>query len=126
MPEINPAQMGGTMRLGGKETTFKPMNDGSDSQTFLLYGKKPVIRERHRHRYEVNPDYIDQLSKSGLNFVGTGDNDTRMEIIELSPKDHPYFVGTQFHPEFLSHPDNASPVFIGLLEAGEKYKNRNN
>jgi CTP synthase len=69
--------------------------------------------ERHRHRYEVNPEYIDDLEAGSLTFSGRANN--RMEIVELD--DHPYFLGTQFHPEFRSRPDRASPPFVGLVEA---------
>jgi CTP synthase len=69
--------------------------------------------ERHRHRYEVNPAYIDDLEAGDLTFSGTAGR--RMEIVELA--DHPYFIGTQFHPEFRSRPDRASPPFVGLVDA---------
>ena len=102
--------MGGTMRLGAHETDIEPgtlaaaLYDGADSCT-----------ERHRHRYEVNPEYIERLEESGLVFSGTAAN--RMEILELPREEHPYFVGTQFHPEFRSRPGRASPPFVGLLDA---------
>ncbi|MEF8856616.1 MAG: CTP synthase, partial [Haloplanus sp.] len=69
--------------------------------------------ERHRHRYEVNPEYIDDLEAGPLTFSGRAGN--RMEIVELD--DHPYFLGTQFHPEFRSRPDRASPPFVAFVEA---------
>jgi CTP synthase len=68
--------------------------------------------ERHRHRYEVNPEYIDDLEAAGMVFSGTSGN--RMEILELP--DHPYFLGTQFHPEFRSRPTRASPPFVGFVD----------
>jgi CTP synthase len=98
--------MGGTMRLGTYETAIEPGSLAAD-----LYGDSCV--ERHRHRYEVNPEYIDQLEDVGLDFSGRVHN--RMEILELP--DHPYFVGTQFHPEFRSRPGRASPPFLGLIDA---------
>lgn len=98
--------MGGTMRLGTYETAIE-----SGSLAAELYGDSCV--ERHRHRYEVNPEYIDQLEDAGLSFSGRVHN--RMEILELP--DHPYFVGTQFHPEFRSRPGRASPPFLGLIDA---------
>ena len=98
--------MGGTMRLGAHETEIKP---GTLAQR--LYGDACV--ERHRHRYEVNPAYIERLESEGLVFSGTAG--PRMEILERD--DHPFFFGTQFHPEFRSRPDRASPAFVGFLDA---------
>jgi len=99
--------MGGTMRLGAHETDIEP-----GTLAHELYDSD-ACTERHRHRYEVNPEYIEQLENAGMTFSGRADN--RMEILELD--DHPYFVGTQFHPEFRSRPGRASPPFVGLLEA---------
>jgi len=99
-------EMGGTMRLGTHATEIRP-----DTLAHDLYGD--TCTERHRHRYEVNPDYIDDLESAGLVFSGTSGR--RMEILELPT--HPYFVGTQFHPEFRSRPTRASPPFVGLLGA---------
>ncbi len=99
--------MGGTMRLGAHETEIEPGSLAAD-----LYDGTTCL-ERHRHRYEVNPDYIDDLEDAGLRFSGRSGR--RMEILEHP--DHPYFLGTQFHPEFRSRPGRASPPFVGLLEA---------
>ncbi|GGK70348.1 CTP synthase [Haloarcula sebkhae] len=101
--------MGGTMRLGAHETEID-----ANTLAATLYGGESCT-ERHRHRYEVNPEYIDDLEAAGLKFSGRAGN--RMEILELGPEDHPYFIGTQFHPEFRSRPTRASPPFVGLLEA---------
>ncbi|MFW5929261.1 MAG: glutamine hydrolyzing CTP synthase [Halobacteriota archaeon] len=101
--------LGGTMRLGDKETVI---DEGSTAHA--LYGAKSV-EERHRHRFEVNPDYIDELEQAGLRFSGTNDAGTRMEILELPG--HPLFMGTQFHPEFRSRPGDPSPPFVGLVDA---------
>ena len=101
--------MGGTMRLGAQETTITP-----GTVAHGLYGADSCT-ERHRHRYEVNPEYIEALETAGLVFSGTAGN--RMEILELAVGEHPYFVGTQFHPEFRSRPGRASPPFVGLLDA---------
>ncbi|WP_318568466.1 CTP synthase [Salinigranum marinum] len=98
--------MGGTMRLGAHETEIE---SGTLAQE--LYGDS--CTERHRHRYEVNPAYIDRLQSEGLRFSGTAG--PRMEILERT--DHPFFFGTQFHPEFRSRPDRASPAFVGFLDA---------
>jgi len=101
--------LGGTMRLGDKETVI-------DEETVAheLYGRDSAV-ERHRHRFEVNPDYIDRLEDEGMVFSGTSTSGTRMEILELP--DHPFFVGTQFHPEFRSRPGEPSPPFVGLVGA---------
>ncbi|MFB6095640.1 MAG: glutamine hydrolyzing CTP synthase [Halodesulfurarchaeum sp.] len=99
--------MGGTMRLGAHETDIEP-----GTLAHELYGADSCT-ERHRHRYEVNPEYIDRLTESNLTFSGRAGH--RMEILELD--DHPYFLGTQFHPEFRSRPTRASPPFVGFLDA---------
>jgi CTP synthase len=99
--------LGGTMRLGAHTTDIEPGTLAHD-----VYDADSCT-ERHRHRYEVNPEYIDRLTESELTFSGTAGN--RMEILELD--DHPYFLGTQFHPEFRSRPDRASPPFVGLVQA---------
>jgi len=99
--------MGGTMRLGSHETEIR---QGTLARE--LY-EDTTCTERHRHRYEVNPEYIDDLEDAGLVFSGTSGR--RMEILELP--DHPYFFGTQFHPEFRSRPTRASPPFVGFLDA---------
>ncbi|CZS91447.1 probable CTP synthase [Rhynchosporium agropyri] len=113
MPEIDKTSLGGTMRLGLRPTIFQP---GSEwSRLRLLYGEKVEIHERHRHRYEVNPAYIDQLTASGLNFVGKDDKGERMEIVEL--KDHPWYVGVQFHPEYLSRVLDPSKPYLGFVAA---------
>ena len=71
----------------------------------------PVVNERHRHRYEVDPDYVDQLTKAGLHFVGKDDKGERMEILELP--DHKWFVGVQYHPEYLSRVLQPSKPYLG-------------
>jgi len=111
MPEISKTHMGGTMRLGTKPTPFLV----EDCKIKRLYGGADHVDERHRHRYEVNPDLIKDLEDSGLVYVGKDETGERCEIMEL--EDHPYFVGTQYHPEFKSRPDRPSPPFLGLLMA---------
>ncbi|XP_075552607.1 CTP synthase isoform X2 [Dermacentor variabilis] len=111
MPEHNVGQMGGTMRLGKRETNFNT----HDSVLRKLYQNVDKIEERHRHRYEVNPSYVPDLEKAGLKFVGKDTSGKRMEVIELS--DHPYFVGVQFHPEYISRPLKPSPPYMGLVLA---------
>lgn len=110
MPEHHPGQMGGTMRLGKRTTIFK-----GDSIIRKLYGNVETVDERHRHRYEVNPEYVDQLEAKGLKFVGHDSEKKRMEIMEL--ENHPYYVATQYHPEYLSRPLKPSPPFVGLILA---------
>ncbi|XP_015787788.1 CTP synthase 2-like [Tetranychus urticae] len=114
MPEHNMGRMGATMRLGLKKTTFVVKTSILKS----LYNKE-IIEERHRHRYEVNPDFVSRLEDAGMIFVGRSPDDKRMEISEL--KDHPYFVGVQFHPEFLSRPSKPSPAFVGLIDSAIKF-----
>lgn len=111
MPEGSQTHMGGTMRLGSRKTYFHV----NDCKAAKLYGNKRFIDERHRHRYEVNPDMVAQLEAAGLAFVGKDDTGRRMEIIELP--NHPYYVGAQFHPEFKSRPDKPSALFLGLIAA---------
>ncbi|EDW41542.1 GM25505 [Drosophila sechellia] len=111
MPEHHTGQLGGTMRLGKRTTVFA---DGP-SVIRQLYGNPKSVEERHRHRYEVNPKYVPRLEEQGMRFVGTDEDKTRMEIIELSG--HPYFVATQYHPEYLSRPLKPSPPFLGLILA---------
>ncbi|KAF7792073.1 hypothetical protein EIP86_003103 [Pleurotus ostreatoroseus] len=114
MPEISKTHMGGTMRLGLRPTVFDPETE-SWSKMRRLYGGADKIWERHRHRYEVNPEYIQQLTESGLRFVGKDERGERMQILELP--DHPYFVGLQAHPEFCTRPLNPSPPFLGFVAA---------
>ncbi|CAK9800822.1 CTP synthase [Anthophora quadrimaculata] len=111
MPEYNPGQMGGTMRLGKRYTRFTNEN----SVIKQLYGNKDYIEERHRHRYEINPKYINDLEAAGLKFVGHDEENLRMEIAEL--EGHIYYIATQFHPEYLSRPLKPSPPFLGLILA---------
>ena len=174
MPEINPREMGGTMRLGARRTLVVPQGvgvpaDGTPGATELeekteeghhhltltecLYPKQQgrlrvaslssqiaypfvlAILERHRHRYEVNPDCIAEIQKAGLRLVGTDERRQRIEIVELRRKllfffrsrlvvghvvagsEHPFFYAVQFHPEFLSRPTHPSPPFLGLILA---------
>lgn len=118
MPEINQAKMGGTMRLGNRTTVLKPRPDGKGSLAEALYGEVRGINERHRHRYEVNPDYVPGLVEKGLLFTGTDERSQRMEIVELGDQwPHPFFFAVQYHPEFNSHPYRPSPPFMGLILA---------
>ncbi|XP_017270765.1 CTP synthase 1 [Kryptolebias marmoratus] len=111
MPEHNPGHMGGTMRLGKRRTVFT----SNTSVLRKLYGDVDFVEERHRHRFEVNPELKHHLEKKGLHFVGEDVEGERMEVIEI--KDHCYFVGVQYHPEFTSRPIKPSPPYLGLLLA---------
>lgn len=113
MPEQNGVvNLGGTLRLGAYPCKLK-----KDTKAYALYGQEN-ISERHRHRYEVNNDYRDILTKNGLVLSGESPDGRIVEMIEL--KDHPYFVATQAHPEFKSRPDVAHPLFKGLIAAAVK------
>jgi len=101
-------QFGGTMRLGSQKVILK-----EGTTVYSLYGKTEIF-ERHRHRYEVNPEYVDKLQSAGLTISGVSENGL-VEVIEL--KDHKFFVATQAHPEFKSRPLNPAPLFVGFLRA---------
>ncbi|KAK4273256.1 hypothetical protein QN277_021695 [Acacia crassicarpa] len=111
MPEGSRTHMGSTMRLGSRRTLFQT----PDSITSKLYHNSEHVDERHRHRYEVNPDVIGTLEEAGLKFVGRDESGKRMEILELPS--HPFYVGVQFHPEFKSRPAKPSALFLGLILA---------
>ena len=111
MPEHNQGQMGGTMRLGKRKTIFK----SNDSVLRKLYGNVDHVDERHRHRYEVNPKYVSDLENNGMVFTGQSEDGNRMEVMEL--KAHPYYVGVQYHPEYLSRPTRPSAPYVGLVLA---------
>ncbi|MGB2018332.1 MAG: glutamine hydrolyzing CTP synthase [Candidatus Poseidoniaceae archaeon] len=111
MPEISTTHLGGTMRLGSRPTLFQV----EDCKVKRLYGGRESVDERHRHRYEVNPELIERLEAAGLTFVGKDESAQRCEILELP--DHPYFVAVQYHPEFKSRPGRPSPPFLGLILA---------
>lgn len=111
MPEISKTHLGGTMRLGARPTLWQV----DDCAIKRLYGEGDSVDERHRHRYEVNPDLIERIEAAGLVFVGKDETGQRCEIFEL--EGHPYYVGVQYHPEFKSRPGRPSPPFLGLLQA---------
>ena len=104
-------EMGGTMRLGSFEAKLS-----KGSIVAEVYGSNEVT-ERHRHRYEVNNSYRDQLTAGGMVISGTSPDGSLVEFVELSKADHPYFVSTQAHPEFKSRPNKAHPLFVGLVKA---------
>ena len=101
--------LGGTMRLG-----VYPCKLTTGTKTLDLYGKE-VIYERHRHRYEFNNRYRPQFLESGYQISGTSPNDRLVEIIELPS--HPFFIASQFHPEFQSRPSSSHPLFQGFMAA---------
>jgi CTP synthase len=104
-------EMGGTMRLGSFEAKLTKGSIAAE-----VYGSYEVT-ERHRHRYEVNNSYREQLAAGGMVISGTSPDGSLVEFVELSKADHPYFVATQAHPEFKSRPNRAHPLFIGLVKA---------
>ena len=105
------ADMGGSMRLGLYEAILE-----KGSLVSSIYGALSV-KERHRHRYEVNNDYRELIAKAGLKFSGLSPDQNLVEFVELPLDVHPYYVGTQAHPEFLSRPTRAHPLFSGLIKA---------
>lgn len=115
MPEqkelIADGKYGGTMRLGVYPADLK---DGTIARE--AYGADS-IEERHRHRYEINPEYVDRIREAGLVFSGTSPNGVLMEIAELPKSEHPFFLGTQFHPELKARPLAPHPLFSAFLKA---------
>jgi len=101
---------GGTMRLGAYPCVLK-----SGSRTKEIYSNVRKISERHRHRFEVNNRYLEQLSENGLVFSGTSPDGNLVEIVEYP--DHPFYIGCQFHPEFKSRPHRPHPLFQAFVEA---------
>jgi CTP synthase len=102
------ATMGGTMRLGALKVTLT-----EESRIAQIYGRTELF-ERHRHRYEINPAYLDRFREHGLRVTGRS-HDGRVEVLELT--DHPFFFGVQFHPEFLSRPEAPHPLYLELVKA---------
>jgi len=109
---IQDGVMGGTMRLGEYSCEITPK-----TLTRKLYNSVQIL-ERHRHRYEVNNQYREELEKAGLTIAGINQDNNLVEIIELS--NHPFFIATQFHPELTSHPLNPHPLFKGFIKACQK------
>ncbi|MHC4457392.1 MAG: CTP synthase [Planctomycetota bacterium] len=102
--------LGGNMRLGGRDIELKPQ-----TLAFRLFGKADSVRMRFRHRYEVDPRYIEMLEKAGLVFSGKASNQPIMQIFEIPS--HPFFIGTQAHPCMTSRPLRPQPMFVGLVAA---------
>lgn len=115
MPEVDRSKLGGTMRLGKRRCVFQPDTAGW-SRFRALYGDAPEIEERHRHRYEVAPDMFARLeAPADLVFVGKDETGQRIEVVEL--RSHPFFVGVQFHPEYLSRVLAPSKSYLGFFAA---------
>ncbi len=108
--QVNVSNKGGTMRLGGHDVEIKP-----GSLAYKIFGNKPLIRQRFRHRYEVNPEYIKILEDKGLVFSGKHPTENIMQVMELPG--HKFFMGSQFHPELTSNLRNPSPLFYHLVKA---------
>jgi CTP synthase len=102
-------KMGGTMRIGAYECVLK-----KDSLAYKIYDEKERIFERHRHRYEVNNEYIERLEGCGLFFSGVSSQENLMEIVEM--KDHPFFIAVQFHPEFQTSVLKGHPIFNAFIK----------
>lgn len=113
--QIGIDKKGGTMRLGSYPCVLK-----EDSLAYKLYNNKEIA-ERHRHRFEYNNAYKEEMEKAGLICSGTSPNGELVEIVEL--RDHPYFIASQFHPEFKSRPDHPAPLFEGLINAAKLHTN---
>ena len=110
------SDLGGTMRLGAQESRLKPGTLARE-----MYGHE-VIRERHRHRYEFNNNYRQKFAELGLVISGVSMDEELVEMIELSPQKHPWFVAGQFHPEFTSTPRDGHPLFYGFIRAAREQK----
>ena len=106
------SDLGGTMRLGGQTCRLLP-----GTLAHSLYGRDEIV-ERHRHRYEFNNQYREQLEQAGLTIAGTSLDDSLVEVVEVA--DHPWFLACQFHPEFTSTPRDGHPLFTGFVEAANR------
>ncbi|MCC5828214.1 MAG: CTP synthase [Phycisphaeraceae bacterium] len=126
--------LGGNMRLGGKEVLIQPETlaaqlFAADRWPVLISGKVEVprkqttTRQRFRHRFEVDPGYIETLEGHGMVFSGRHPSQPIMQILELPPSRHPFYIGVQFHPELLSRPLRPSPMFMGLVAAAIAHAN---
>ena len=115
--QIGIEDIGGTLRLGSYPCVLK-----DNSLAYKLYGKKE-IEERHRHRYEVNNDYRDALTQNGMLLSGLSPDGRIVEMVEIP--EHPWFIGTQAHPELKSRPNKPHPLFKGFVEASLEYSKEN-
>ncbi|MDA4125176.1 MAG: CTP synthase [Thaumarchaeota archaeon] len=106
------SDLGGTMRLGGHDVFLK-----KPSRAFEIYGRDK-IRERHRHRFELNQKYLEKFEKKGMHYTAFSDNGRRAEIMELDG--HPFYMGTQFHPEYISRPERPEPIYVEFMAAARR------
>jgi CTP synthase len=111
------ADMGGTMRLGTYPCQLKP--ETKAGRAYISQGHGQIVLERHRHRFELNNAYRKTLEEQGIIFSGLSPDGRLVEIAEL--RDHPFMVGSQFHPEFKSRPNRPHPLFLAFIEAAELY-----
>ena len=111
-------EKGGTMRLGGYPCVLQ-----KGSKAYAAYGKREIV-ERHRHRYELNNDYLEEFARAGLKPVGINPETNLVEVVELTG--HPWFVGTQYHPEYKSTALHPHPLFVSFVKAAEAYCEQNN
>ena len=109
------SELGGTMRLGAQKSRIK-----KNTLAYDIYGG--YVNERHRHRYEVNNNYVEALVRAGLTISSRTTREKLCEIVELPKKSHPWFLGCQFHPEFTSNPKDAHPLFLSFLKAAIQFK----
>ncbi len=112
--QMHITDMGGTMRLGAQKCELN-----QDSKAFEAYGET-AITERHRHRYEYNNDYKEELVAAGLKATGINPESGLVEVIEI--EDHPFFVGVQYHPEYKSTVLNPHPLFVSFVQAADQYR----
>lgn len=112
------SDLGGTMRLGAQKSRIK-----KNTLAYDIYGD--YVNERHRHRYEVNNNYVKALINAGLTISSRTSREKLCEIVELPKKSHPWFLGCQFHPEFTSNPKDAHPLFLSFLKAALQFKKEN-
>ncbi len=121
MSDVSYEIMGGTLRLGAKEALIS----NKESLSYKIYGRESIY-ERHRHRYEVNNDYIEKIEKAGMYFSGRNVDGDRMDMLELDQNTHPFFYALQSHPEFLTKPDYPSlPFYAFILHAAKMEKEFN-
>ncbi|MDG6926077.1 MAG: CTP synthase [Nitrososphaerota archaeon] len=109
-------ELGGTMRLGGHDITVD-----RPSEAYDVYGTR-TIRGRHRHRFELNQSYMERFEKAGMRFSAFSDGGRRAEILEIPA--HPFYMGTQFHPEYVSRPEAPEPIFVAFMRAATKDSRR--
>ena len=114
------ADMGGTMRLGVYECELQPETHAAAA--YASQGLGPLIQERHRHRFEFNNTFRGDMERNGMVFSGLSPDGRLVEIAEL--RDHPFMVGSQFHPEFKSRPNRPHPLFLAFVNAASEHRRR--